>query len=390
MFGSLFISMTVSMSAPFLAIYLKRSTDLGYGLIGLIVGVTPLTAAFGGIIGGILSDRLGRKKLLIVSLFVQSVSYVFLVLTANPIVLVLINSLRGLSSSFFTTISKALMADLTKKEKRYKLFSSHYLVVNIGYIIGPMIGVILGATENQFTFIYTALCYLLYGIGLTVLLCFIHTGPSIKDCGPKTTFLISFTTVRKDIILWFFIMGGILLTMVHGQISVILSQYLNERMSNGAALFGILMSTNGISVICLQLPILRFFHKCTVLQRLSCGIGFFILGEAGFAFSTNWAWFIISMVIFTVGEILIIPAENEQIDEITPNHLRGAYYGAQGFTSIGSFLGPWIGGILLSKWGGKPMFFSMMIFAIISLAFYMKGHYLRRKIHSQTGMNTST
>jgi predicted MFS family arabinose efflux permease len=76
------------------------------------------------------------------------------------------------------------------------------------------------------------------------------------------------------------------------------------------------------------------------------------------------------MIIFTFGDLLIIPAKYAQLDEITPAGMRGMYYGAQGFTEIGNFIGPWFGGIVLDSFGGQIMFLSMALCALVSIAFY--------------------
>lgn len=46
------------------------------------------------------------------------------------------------------------------------------------------------------------------------------------------------------------------------------------------------------------------------------------------------------MLVFTTGEIIVIPAEYMFIDLIAPEHLRGVYYGAQNLSNLGAALGP--------------------------------------------------
>ena len=58
-----------SMSLPFLAIYLAKHSTMSPGLIGIVIGMGALAGTFGGFIGGTLSDRFGRRVIMLAALF---------------------------------------------------------------------------------------------------------------------------------------------------------------------------------------------------------------------------------------------------------------------------------------------------------------------------------
>jgi MFS family permease len=168
---------------------------------------------------------------------------------------------------------------------------------------------------------------------------------------------------------------------VYGQISISLSQYLKSYLTDGIQLFSILMSLNASTVLLLQIPLTRWSERFSLFFRIALGSILLTVGLVGFAFSSNWFGFILSMIIFTLGEILVIPAEYAQIDEITPKGMRGTYYGAQGFTEFGNFIGPWMGGIILAKFGGPTLFLTLAMISLSSIIFFFKG---RKLYMSQT------
>lgn len=86
---------------------------------------------------------------------------------------------------------------------------------------------------------------------------------------------------------------------------------------------------------------------------------------------------------------MIVPAEYAQIDQITPPSMRGTYYGAQSVSELGSFLGPWAGGMVLSAYGGPVMFLVMAVLAMVSIVFYWLGRrlYDKRLLRSDTVRN---
>jgi MFS family permease len=116
LFSTVFISLTNSMSVVFLPIYLLSTVDMNPVTVGLVVGAGALTATIGGFLGGTLSDLFSRYRLLLLSLFILSLVFLGFLFVKSSILLILLNGLRGLFSSVFNIISKALSADLTKKE----------------------------------------------------------------------------------------------------------------------------------------------------------------------------------------------------------------------------------------------------------------------------------
>jgi MFS family permease len=385
MLGTVLISLTNSMSVVYLPIYLLSSSAIDPVMIATIVGAGAVTATIGGFLGGTLSDFLGRNRLILVSLLVMGFVFLGFLYLSNPVFLFLLNIFRGLFASFFTTISKALMADLTPKERRFRVFSNRYMAGNIGYSIGPIVGTMFGIAGNNIAFILSAGIYFIYFLLMAVIIKSYKNLENQNQIEDQVTISQAWHVFRKDKVLLLFIVGSALLTAVHGEMSVTLSQYLEKNIIEGIKLFGYLMSINGITVIATQVFITRWSERFGLFQRIVMGSLLFAVGEIGFAFSQDWFGFIISMIIFTFGEILIIPAEYAQIDEITPTGMRGMYYGAQGFCEFGNFIGPWFGSVLLVSFGGEVMFLTMALFSLVSIAFYWWG----RKLNT-TNKHTSS
>jgi MFS family permease len=105
----------------------------------------------------------------------------------------------------------------------------------------------------------------------------------------------------------------------------------------------------------------------------------FGMGLFGFGVFSNMFMLTLSMVVFTIGEILCFVIGDVLIGEIAPEHLRGAYYGASGFAFIGQSLCAWLGGILLHSLGfgqGPAIFGILMLLTFIAFPFFHKGQQL--------------
>lgn len=379
--GTVFVMLTQCMSMPFLAIYLSETTTLSPAYIGVIVGAGPLAGTVGGFLGGVLSDLFGRRKLMLLSMLMMAVAFACFVVFSHPLALLMISLLLGLAASFYGTVSKAMMGDLTPEDKRFRVFSNRYLAINIGVAIGPMLGAFLGIAGSGTAFFLTAISYVCFAILLAVA-CkryAITDTAAVAGETEKPSLGRMWQVLKRDVVLLSFVTGGILLVTVHGQMSVTLSQYLRENIADGVALFGVMMSANGMTVLLLQLPVTRLVERYSLFSRIAGGAVLMAVGEVGFAFSTSWSWLIAAMIVFTLGEVLIVPAEYAQIDQISPANMRGTYYGAQSISTLGSFLGPWAGGMVLSAYGGPVMFLGMAALAIVSLVFYWLGQKLHEK-----------
>jgi MFS family permease len=87
------------MTLPFLSIYLSRNMDLPPVVIGLTVGMSPLMGTVGGFIGGHLSDRFGRKRIMQIALFSIAFVYFGFTLASSQGWFILLNALNGLCNS---------------------------------------------------------------------------------------------------------------------------------------------------------------------------------------------------------------------------------------------------------------------------------------------------
>lgn len=376
--GTIFVTIAKSMSVPFLAIYLSQKTELSLSLIGAIIGLGPLASTIGGFIGGTLSDLLGRRRVMIFSLFALSLVFVGYNYTTHPILLALLSITNGLCGSFFDPVSKALMADVTDKDRRARIFSFNYLAINVGHAVGPLLGAYAGLSGSIKPFLATALVYFIYPIVLQILLNRFGIKKIEEKLSEESTFKGAFKILVKDRALRWFVSGAIFSVTVHGQISVTLSQHLERSIPDAIWLFSVLLSVNSLVIILGQIPLNQWLEKKEPFLKIVWGSILLTFGTVGFAFSSNWSLYIVSMIVFTIGEILIVPTEYVLIDQITPEDMRGTYYGVITFSNLGNFLGPWVGSTVLGSFGGTAMFLMFSLIALVGIIFYWRGQVFYR------------
>lgn len=375
--GTVLARAASSMSIPFLAIYLARYSDAGIVANSLIVGASSLAGTVGGFIGGTISDRIGRKAVMLSALFCWSLVFIGFGLAREPLAFVALNLLNGLCRSFYEPVSQALMADLTPKEKRFKVFSMRYFAINVGVAVGPLAGAYFSTRNASLAFFLTGIIYFLYAVVLQLLLARFGIRRIEGETKKEATFARAIGVIRRDVKFRYFLAGAMIGSISYSQMNITLSQYLDHSFANGIGLFGTLISLNAITVILFQLPLTSLSGRRSPITSIVLGNILFSLGNIGYAFSHHEAAFMASMFVFTLGEILCFPAGNLLIDGIAPEGMRGTYFGAQTLQNVGQFLGPLLGGILLEEANGTILFTVMAVLTFSGSWFYVRGDRLK-------------
>lgn len=370
--GTVFARGASFMALPFLALYLSNTHGIHPIWIGITIGLSPLTGTLGGFIGGYISDRYGRKKVMLISVFVWGIVYFGFSQASHIGVFMALNALNGLCRSFFEPSSQALMADLTSKDMRKRVFSLRYMAINIGASVGPLLGVYVAQFSSTLPFILTGTMYMVYGITLVIMFnrfSSVHVTPVLKQRMGDALMV-----AWKDKTLLVFIIGNILVNIGYSQIDSNLPQYLQKSFSDGVALFARLIALNAILVIILQVPLSLLSEKWPLLRTMILGSLLFAIGFASFGFAASTVGMMVAMAIVTVGEIFIFPSTSVFIDQIAPEDRKGTYFGAGQFRSIGNFTGPILGGWLLQDYGGTLLFSVMGGIILSSILFYSLGY----------------
>ncbi|MEP3863548.1 MAG: hypothetical protein ABJM83_06270, partial [Paracoccaceae bacterium] len=96
----------------------------------------------------------------------------------------------------------------------------------------------------------------------------------------------------------------------------------------------------------------------------------------GFSASNlTWIW-ITSMAIFTIGEVVLVPAEYLYVDLIAPDNMRGAYFALHNLGALGGAASPALCAVLLAQGGSNVMFAVLISCAVSGAIFYAIGHRL--------------
>ncbi|WP_264309908.1 MFS transporter [Pseudomonas putida] len=367
------LTLARALTLPYLVVYLADNFQLPMSQIGLVIGGALIIASLLSLYGGHLVDTVRNHTLVIASTLVFALAFIGAIASHSAALFFLCLVLINLALAVVDIAAKAGFCALLPVEERAEVFAIKYTLSNVGYAAGPLLGVALLELNDHLPFIASAL------IGLGMGLAYQHLGDRGLLAGAPAQSGAGFGLVAlglaRDRRLVCFTLGGVLSAVVFGQFTAYLSQYLvvTTSPSEAARLVGYLVTTNAITVIALQYLIGRRISRQRLMPWLLAGMGLFIAGLLGFSWADTVPMWCLAMLVFTLGEIIVIPAEYMFIDLIAPEHLRGVYYGAQNLSNLGAALGPVMVGFVLGQWWPGAIFYLLVLSVILAGVFYWRG-----------------
>lgn len=362
-----------ALALPYLVVYFSQAFGLGVADIGLAVGGSLIVSSILGVYGGFLVDRFSNYRILLgaATVFALAFAVAFQVTSLVPFIIAIV--VVNLSYAVIDIAVKSGIGFLVTPDKRGRVFSIKYTLTNVGYAIGPFLGMLFAKISPGLPFAVSAL------IGVAFVVLYGVLGERIpRPAGGERSgngFASVLVHLLSNYRLVCFTVGGILSAIVFGQFTAYLSQYLivTSDPENTYHIINYLVTTNACVVISLQYLIGSRINQNNLFRMLMLGMLFFVVGLMGFCYAQMHVAWIVAMIVFTVGEIIIIPAEYLFIDYIAPEDMRGVYYGAQNLSNLGAALGPVLCGIALSLYAPQVMFYVLSLCIVLASFFYFMG-----------------
>lgn len=364
-----------TMLFPFFSLYITWKFGVGMTQAGIVLGIFAAFGMVGNMIGGALTDKFGRRKLIIFGLFSSALSTLSLGLVNELAMLYPLAVIVGLFSSIAEPAHQAMIADILPEEKRAEGFGMLRVVANLSWIIGPTIG---GFVANQS---YLALFVTDAIISSVVAILFYFL---ISETKPKTsieaesasmlqTFRGYFVVIR-NVSFMAFITASILMGLVYLQMYNSLSVYLRDNHSIDPQGYGFLMTTSAVTVILLQFWTTRrikhrapftmmalgaFFYSIGFvmfgLDPLSAFSSSFLINHWSFSLSGTYIWFMSAIVIITIGEMIVMPVSQALAANFAPEEMRGRYMAIFSLAwAIPATFGPGLAGLILDNKSYNP------------------------------------
>jgi predicted MFS family arabinose efflux permease len=349
-----FIAIGFSICVPFLSLYLYQDRGISMTMVGIIILVGGLCSAISQALGGVLSDRLGRRPILLIAALVSILLYsglsVFIGISA-PVWAIAIAYIAGRSVLTTTRpVISAMVADFTSKKRLTEAYGILRIGANIGWAAGPAIGGYL-ATFLPYAWLF-GIAPLTCGIVALIIFFFIRESSHGMSRGAGFRSMVAIANDRNFLV---FAVISLLLFIVMGQMVSTLSIFTVDMLGFSTAQFGLLLTLNGLIVIFFQYPMTLVLKRLAKFRALILGSLLYAFGYLYLGWITQFEWALVAMAVITGGEIIHAPISLAVIGELSPQDQRGQYMGLYGLSqTMGMAIGPLIGGVLIDAFPSNP------------------------------------
>lgn len=273
--------------------------------------------------------------------------------------------------SVFSTVLKAWFADRLTAEKKARIFSLNYTILNIGWTVGPPIGTLLVMHSINLPFWLAAACAAFPLVFIQLFLQRDGAAAAQPGAAPWSPSVL----LRDRALLWF-TCSGLLASFVGGAFASCLSQYVLVVASSDFAekVVAVVLPVNAAVVVALQYAVGRRLSARNIRPLMTFGTVCFVIGLVGFMFSgaSLWAWGI-SAAIFTLGEVIYAPGEYMLIDHIAPPGMKASYFSAQSLGWLGAAFNPMLTGLLLTHLPHWSLFVILIVAIVAAWLMIFRG-----------------
>ena len=361
---------------PFFALYITQKFNVGMTQAGILLGISSLFGLVGSMVGGALTDKFGRKQLIIFGLIFSALSTLGFGLVNDFSILYPLVIVVGLLSSISHPAHEAMIADILPEKKRQEGFGILRVVGNLSWIIGPTIGGFLANINFFYLFVIDSIisCFVAVIIFRTIP----ETKPAPHAHEKSESFLQTvggYRFVLRDTAFVSFIIANIIMLGVYQQMYGSLSVYLRDNHGINPQGYGFLMTTSAITVVLFQFWVSRLIKKRPPFLMMAFGTIFYMIGFFLFGIVTTFILFALNIVIITIGEMIIMPTSQALVAGFAPAEMRGRYMAVAGLSwAIPSTVGPGAAGYILDNYNPNLLWYIGGVLCGVSMLAYYALH----------------
>lgn len=368
--GTLFIdALGSTLLFPFFSLYITQRFNVGMTEAGVLLGMSSLFGLIGSVIGGALTDKFGRRRLILFGLVFSALSNLLFGLTSDFQILYFVVIIVGLLSRVSGPAHDAMMADILPESKRQEGFGITRVVFNFAWIMGTALGGLIAARSFLALFVIDAVLSLTVAAILYRYLPETQPAAHVEEKKSESflTTVKGYRIVLCDLAYLGFTLAGMIVLIVYQQQYGALAVYLRDVHDIGSKSYGVMLSVTGLEVVLFQFGISRLIRKYPPFLMMALGALFFMVGFSMIGLVHGFGFFLLAVVVATVGEMIFFPTNKVLAANFAPAEMRGRYMAIYdwGWT-IPAIFGPAAAGLILDNYDPNLLWYLGGVFCLVS------------------------
>jgi len=366
---AMFVNRMGTMVLPFLVLYLTSQLGFSAGRAGFVLSVYGAASLIASPLAGRLCDRWGAIRVLKLNLLLAGLLFGLFPLVRGFGPAVVATAILSLASEGFRPASFALFAERAGPGQRKAAYAMARLAVNLGMSIGPAVGGFLATVS------FPAIFWVDAGTSLLALLVLVVRP---LDPAPRTVAGTPGGTTEaarrsppaiRDRRMWPFLLGSVLVAAVFFQLQGAVPLFLVGHLGLSESTYGLMFTLNTIMIVLFEVRLnLETAHWP---HRRSMALGALLMGAglAGIGLCRTAGAVMATTLVWTFGEMILLPSMSSWVADVAPDERRGEYMGWYTMSfGLAFAFAPWAGNVVLDRLGPGMLFAGVLGVGIVAAA----------------------
>ncbi|WP_293789873.1 MFS transporter [uncultured Pedobacter sp.] len=349
-----------SMAVPFMGLYVTQSLHRSEMDAGLMITLFGVGAILGSATGGKLTDIIGFRPVQILSSVIGGLLFILFSTISHFTTLCVLAVVISFFSEAFRPANFTAVAHYAKENTITRSYSLNRLAVNIGWSAGISLAGIIASVNYKLLFIVEGSVSILVGLSILLLLPKVHD--FIKKAKEKRSTMVILKPWQDGFYVKFILLTTLFITCAFLMFRVV-PVFFKEEWHIGEFAIGIIIGLNGAIIALFEMIMINKIEKkrspifFIVIGSILFAVSYLLL-SAPIIFHVLSA--VLTIVIFTVGEMFVLPFINTVVISRSNEHNRGLY--AAGYTlswSCAQVVGPLAGFYIAKHLGYNWLWFGL-------------------------------
>jgi MFS family permease len=339
---------------PFSSIYFHNVLGIPLSLVGVGLAVFAGASVLSGLVAGPLTDRYGRKPVMLAALAGSSASFFAFSLVGGFGGYLAVSAAHGsVGWSMFEASRNAMVADVTAPQMRSRAYGLVRVGGNVGWALGPMfagmVSAAAGGSGGVYPKLFLGTSLLTAAVAVALALGIRESRPSLEEQARSGETSGRLRAALSDKALLVLLAVGVLLYYVFTQDWQALPIYAKNFVGVDDGRIGLFLGANGLMVILFQLPVSYLIDHGSKVAALLAGTSLFAASSATLLLTDSFLGIFLAFVLFfTLAEMVLEVAGASLAAELAPARLRGTYLALFGACfGVACGVSPIVAGMLL-------------------------------------------
>ncbi len=360
------------MILPVFSLYAEDYAGATPVLVGLAIGIYGLTQGLFQLPFGFLSDRVGRKRMIVLGLLLFCAGSVMAALADSIYAIIAGRGLQGMGA--IAAVVMALAADLTREEMRMRIMAVIGMSIGLAFMFSMIVGPILASSVGISGIFWVTAALALFSIVLVLTITPTPDQQSFHRDAQLSVADLSRVLANNELLKLDF--GVFVLHMILSATFVLFPLVLRDHLGVSVDQhWKTYLPVFMLSILFMVPMILTAEKKHKMKFMFVTGISLVALSEFGLFLFHEYIWVFAMLVLFFSGFNFLEASMPSLVAKIAPADMKGSAMGLFSASQfIGAFSGGLLGGTMLAYDSTQPAFFQLGFIALlwVGVALFMK------------------